>query len=70
MDFSEENVPILCINLRNADIAAQANSGLQKLHRCEFPDQAISDLVVLTLVIVRVQKVVTNLINFSRPGAL
>lgn len=54
MDFGEENVPILSIHLRDPDAAAQAYSGLDKLHTCLFPDQAIPELVVFTQVIVRV----------------
>ena len=61
MEFGEENVPILYINLRDAVVAAQAYSGLEKLHRCVFPDQAVADLVVFTQVIVRVQILMTKL---------
>ena len=66
-EFGEENVPILYIYLRDAVIAAQANSGREKLHGCVFPDQAVTDLLVLTQVIVKVQILVTEfqVVSFS-----
>jgi hypothetical protein len=67
MDFGEENVPILYIPLRDAVVAAQAYLGLEKPHRCVFPDQALADLVVFTQVIVRVQILMTEfqVVSFS-----
>ena len=55
VNLGEKYVPILRIYLRHAVVAAQANPGLEKLHGRVFPNQAVSHLVILTQVVVRIE---------------